>query len=148
MKKFEFRLQTVLEMRKKVLEQKQLEMAKIVQELNIQIEHRENLIATEEKARNTLENEHMVGEINIDQISNYKNYLEQLLLDIKKSEDKINHIRKFVKIKQAEVQEAYKQVKVLEKLKEKQEKEFYTTVDKLFDKEIDDLAITRYESSR
>ena len=55
---------------------------------------------------------------------------------------------KFVKIKQAEVQEAYKQVKVLEKLKEKQEKEFYTTVDKLFDKEIDDLAITRYESSR
>lgn len=148
MKKFQFRLQTVLEMRKKVLEQKQLEMAKIVQELNLQIDHRDNLIATEEKSRNTLENEHMVGEIDIDQISNYKNYLEQLLLDIRKTEDKINNIRKIVKIKQAEVQEAYKKVKILEKLKEKQEKEFYANADKMFDKEIDDLAITRYESGR
>ena len=148
MKKFQFRLQTVLEMRKKVLEQKQLELAKIVQELNFQIDHRENLIATEEKARYTLENKYMVGEINIDQISNYKHYLVQLMLDIKKTEDKINNISKIVKIKQAEVQEAYKKVKILEKLKEKQEKEFYTTVDKMFDKEIDDLAITRYESGR
>ncbi|MBQ6515597.1 flagellar export protein FliJ [bacterium] len=135
-------------MRKKVLEQKQLEMAKIVQELNNQIDYRDNLIATEEKARYTLENEYMVGEINIDQISNYKHYLAQLTLDIKKAEEKINNIKKIVKIKQAEVQEAYKQVKILEKLKEKQEKEFYTTVDKMFDKEIDDLAITRYESGR
>lgn len=148
MKKFQFRLQTVLEMRKKVLEQKQLEMAKIVQELNLQIDYRDNLIATEEKARYTLENEYMVGEINIDQISNYKHYLAQLTIDIKKAEDKINNIKKVLRIKQAEVQEAYKQVKILEKLKEKQEKEFYTKVDKYFDKEIDDLAITRYESGK
>jgi len=148
LKKFEFRLQTVLDMRRKVLEAKQLEMAKIVRELNKIIEARENLIKTEADSRYTLENKYMVGEIEITQISNYKGFLEQLLLEIRKADDKIIQIQNILKKKQLEVHEAYKQVKILEKLEEKQEKNFYTELEKFESKEIDDIAITRYERSK
>jgi len=135
-------------MRRKVLEAKQLEMAKIVRELNKIIEARENLIKTEADSRYTLENKYMVGEIEITQISNYKGFLEQLLLEIRKADDKIIQIQNILKKKQLEVHEAYKQVKILEKLEEKQEKNFYTELEKFESKEIDDIAITRYERSK
>jgi len=123
-------------------------MAKIVRELNKIIEARENLIKTEADSRYTLENKYMVGEIEITQISNYKGFLEQLLLEIRKADDKIIQIQNILKKKQLEVHEAYKQVKILEKLEEKQEKNFYTELEKFESKEIDDIAITRYERSK
>ena len=56
----------------------------------------------------------------------------------------IENTKKVLKIKQNEVNEALKEVKVLEKLKETQSEKFYKAIEKKEAEEIDDIATTRY----
>ena len=49
--------------------------------------------------------------------------------------------------KQQEINEVYKKVKSLEKLKEKQEQEYYTNIEQKISKEIDDIVTSRYKVS-
>lgn len=145
MKKYSFKLQTVLGMREKVLEEKQLEMAKIVDMLNQQITKLKNLNSQKDNARVSLEQIYEKDEaLDIFAVTNYKNFLGKITNDVKVQEGVIENIKNFLKVKQEEVNEAYKEVKVLEKLKEKQEKKFYQHIDYVQALEIDDIASTRY----
>lgn len=145
MKKYAFKLQTVLGMREKVLEEKQLEMAKIVDFLNQQITKLDDLKSKKETTRISLENIYENGDaLDIFGITNYKNFLGKITNDIKIQDAAIENIKNVLKMKQAEVNEAYKEVKVLEKLREKQEKKFYQHIEYVQAQEIDDIASTRY----
>lgn len=146
MKKYSFRLQTVLGMREKFLEEKQLEMAKIADMLNKQITKLENLLSKKENTRISLENIYEKDEaLDIFGITNYKNFLAKIINDVKIQEGVIENIKSVLKVKQMEVNEAYKEVKVLEKLKEKQEKKFYQHFEYVQAQEIDDISSTRYK---
>lgn len=148
MKKYSFRLQTVLEMREKKLEDKRREMAIIIAKLNEQNQHLEELIQTEENTRITLESIYNSGqELDILEVTNYKNYLGKIIIDAKNQEIVIENTKNVLKFKQLEVSEALKAVKILEKLKETQEKKFYQHYDHLQAKEIDDIASTRYKKT-
>lgn len=144
MKRYSFRLQTVLDMREKFLEQKRLEMAKVISILNMQIQSLETLVSRKEQTKNDLENIYATEDIDIFRITNYKNFLSKIINDAKNQEITIENTRKILTIKQQEVNEALKEVKVLEKLKEKQEKKFYQHYEALQAREIDDIASTRY----
>jgi len=146
LKKYSFRLQTVLGMREKFLEEKQLEMAKIADMLNKQITKLENLLSKKENTRISLENIYEKDEaLDIFGITNYKNFLAKIINDVKIQEGVIENIKSVLKVKQMEVNEAYKEVKVLEKLKEKQEKKFYQHFEYVQAQEIDDISSTRYK---
>jgi len=145
LKKYSFRLQTVLGMREKFLEEKQLEMAKIADMLNKQITKLEGLSSKKDNTRRDLERIYENGEaLDIFGITNYKNFLGKITNDIKIQEKLISDIRSILKVKQSEVNEAYKEVKVLEKLKEKQETKFYRHIEYVQAQEIDDISSTRY----
>lgn len=145
MKKYSFRLQTVLEMREKKLEEKRLEMAKIISLLNEHNQVLENLISKQNVTRASLENIYENGkELDILEITNYKDYLGKVIVDAKNQEMIIDKIQYTLKLKQFEVTEALKEVKVFEKLKETQEKKFYQHYEYIQAKEIDDIASTRY----
>lgn len=145
MKKYSFRLQTVLEMREKKLEEKRLEMAKIISLLNEQNQVLEDLISRQNVTRTSLENIYENGkELDILEITNYKDYLGKIIVDAKNQEMIIEKIKYTLKLKQFEVTEALKEVKVFEKLKETQEKKFYQHYEYIQAKEIDDIASTRY----
>lgn len=145
MKKYSFRLQTVLEMREKKLEEKRLEMAKIISMLNEQNQVLEDLISKKNFTKTSLENIYDNGkELDITEITNYKDYLGKIIVDAKNQEMIIEKIQYTLKLKQFEVTEALKEVKVFEKLKETQEKKFYQHYEYLQAKEIDDIASTRY----
>lgn len=148
MKKYSFRLQTVLEMREKKLEDKRREMALIISKLNDQNQYLENLFLKQENARNSLENIYSSGqELDILEITNYKDYLGKVINDAKKQEEVIKQTKSMLRIKQLEVTEALKAVKILEKLKETQERKFYQHYEYVQAKEIDDIASTRYRKS-
>jgi len=133
-------------MKEKTLEEKQLEMAKIVEILNKQIQKLENLNSQKENTKISLENIYENGEaLDIFEITNYKNFLGKITNDIKVQEGVIENTKNFLKIKQMEVNEAYKEVKVLEKLKEKQEQKFYKHYEYVQAQEIDDISSTRYK---
>lgn len=146
MKKFSFRLQTVLDMREKVLEKKQLEMAGILNILNQQIDRLNNLLAKKENTRNSLESIYENSEeLDILEVTNYKNFLSKVINDAKNQDFIIQNTKMILEVKRSEVAEALKEVKVLEKLKEKQEKKFYQHYEYVQAKEIDDIASTRYQ---
>lgn len=146
MKKYAFRLQTVLEMREKKLEDKRKEMALVVAKLNEQLEALENLMSTQDKIKNSIEFIYNDGrELDITEITNYKDYLGKVITDARVQEKTIEKTRYLLQFKQLEVKEALKEVKVLEKLKETQEKRFYQNYEYAQAKEIDDIASTRYK---
>lgn len=132
-------------MREKFLEKKRLEMAKVISILNVQIQSLENLVTKKEGTKDALNKIYETEEeIDIFGITNYKNFLSKVTNDIKNQENIIENTRTILKIKQNEVNEALKEVKVLEKLKEQQEKKFYQHYNYVQAKEIDDIASTRY----
>ncbi len=146
MKKFTFRLQVVLDMRNKVLEDKRLEMAKVIKRLNVQIEKLEELKLKQERLTEELNEIYSKSEIDIGGMQTYKSFISKLFGDIKNQEKIISDWRKLLFVKQKEVNEALKQVKILEKLKEKEEKKFIAHINYLEEKEADDITTTRYQA--
>lgn len=134
-------------MRQKELEKKQLEMASIVKVLNSQIEQLEWIHSQEANALTSLESICNAQILDVTTISSSNGYLAKLGNDEKKQLKVIENTRNMLKMKQLEINEAYKKVKVLEKLKEKQEKEYYKAFEEKSAKEIDDIVTTRYKVS-
>ena len=145
MKKYSFRLQPVLEIREKALEDKRLEMAKVIKILN---DYQDELKALEEKQISyNLELENLStsnGFVNVSELAGYNDYIFRLEQEVKDKLMTIENTKKVLKIKQNEVNEALKEVKVLEKLKETQSEKFYKAIEKKEAEEIDDIATTRY----
>lgn len=148
MKKYSFRLQTVLEMREKALEDKRREMALIIAKLNEENEVLEGLKNKKELSKQSLENIYAgAEELDILKVTNYKDFLGKISVDIKNQEKIIERTQILLRVKQMEVTEALKEVKILEKLKETQEKKFYQHYQYVEAKEIDDIASTRYRQA-
>lgn len=145
MKRYSFRLQTVLEMREKTLETKRREMAEVISKLNEQNEVLEGLVSRQNNVRSSLETIYCSGEeLDITEVTNYKDYLGKVVVDAKNQELAIEQTKYLLRFKQLEVTEALQALKVLEKLKETQEKKFYQHYEYVQAKEIDDIASTRY----
>ena len=134
-------------MRQNELEKKQLEMASIVKILNSQIEELDWIHTQKAQVLESLNNIYNSQDLDVITISNSDGYLAKLGNDEKKQNRVIENSKNILRIKQLEITELYKKVKVLEKLKEKQEKEYYKSIEMKEAKEVDDIVTTRYKVS-
>lgn len=148
MKKYSFRLQPVLDIREKTLEDKRLEMAQVIQVLNEQQEGLERLLAKQDAYKEELESLSLEDDLNVFSLANFKNYMVNLQTQIKQQEFNIENTKKALRVKQDAVNEALKEVKVLEKLKENQSKKFYRDIEMKEANEIDDISTARYKLKR
>lgn len=148
MKKYSFRLQPVLDIREKTLEDKRLEMAQVIQLLNEQQEGLERLIAKQASYKDELESLSLEDDLNVFALANFKNYMVNLQEQITQQEHNIENTKKALRVKQEAVSEALKDVKVLEKLKEKQSQKFYKDIEMKEANEIDDISTARYRLKR
>ncbi|RAI12240.1 MAG: flagellar export protein FliJ [Candidatus Melainabacteria bacterium] len=148
MKKYSFRLQPVLDIREKTLEDKRLEMAQVIQLLNEQQEGLERLIAKQASYKDELESLSLEDDLNVFALANFKNYMVNLQEQITQQEHNIENTKKALRVKQEAVNEALKDVKVLEKLKEKQSQKFYKDIEMKEANEIDDISTARYRLKR
>ena len=148
MKKYSFRLQPVLDIREKTLEDKRLEMAQVIQLLNEQQEGLERLIAKQTSYKDELESLSLEDDLNVFALANFKNYMVNLQEQITQQEHNIENTKKALRVKQEAVNEALKDVKVLEKLKEKQSQKFYKDIEMKETNEIDDISTARYRLKR
>ncbi len=148
MKKYSFRLQPVLDIREKTLEDKRLEMAQVIQLLNEQQEGLERLIAKQTSYKYELESLSLEDDLNVFALANFKNYMVNLQEQITQQEHNIENTKKALRVKQEAVNEALKDVKVLEKLKEKQSQKFYKDIEMKEANEIDDISTARYRLKR
>lgn len=134
-------------MRQKELEEKQQELASIITVLNKQQSELDNIIACENQILASVNDMVQSESLDIESISNNNNYLVKLANDAKNQTLVIENTKREMVKKQQEINEVYKKVKSLEKLKEKQEQEYYTNIEQKISKEIDDIVTSRYKVS-
>lgn len=144
LKKFKFRMQVVLNLREKELEERQMEMAKIVASLNAQKEKLQAIVFAQAKNKADLEALNTSDSLDISQVEMHRDYGMKLINDARNQERVIANTETILKVKQKEVFEAHKKVEVLKKLKEKQEKEYYKEFLQAETKEIDDITSARF----
>ena len=121
-------------------------MAEIVKVIEEQREKLQSILNEQQQTELNLEKLIDAEEIDITMINGHRNYSLKLVNDAKNQENVIDRAMHILEFKKKEVQEAYKKVKILEKLKEKQEKEYMTNIEQILAKEIDDIAVTRYKA--
>lgn len=83
--------------------------------------------------------------MDVGHLSSYNGYLFQVEQEIKDKQMTIENTKKVLRVKQNEVNEALKDVKVLEKLKENQSQKFYSDIERKEAAEIDDIITARYK---
>lgn len=136
----------MLNLKEKALEDKRLEMAKVIKILNdyqSDLEALQNKYSSYKKDIEDISNSE--GLINIPELANRNSYMFLLEQQMKEKQVSIENTKKVLKVKQQEVNEAYKDVKVLDKLKETQSKKFYEAAYKKELEETDDIVTARYK---
>lgn len=146
MKKFKFRLQSILDTREKALEDRQIEFGFIQRNLQKQLMQLKNLQNTLKHNFESLENLISQGQsIDFSLINSYKNYIDKLTQDIKVQNEIIETVKMQLEAKKQEVIEALQAKTMLDKLKEKDQEEFKKEIERLETQELDDISIARYK---
>lgn len=145
MKKFQFRLQVVLDIKEKLLEQKLLELSKVQRSLQEAIQKQRTLEGYQLEINEALMNVFQSGnDLDLIEVQRYKDFINKLIVDISNQKVVIQNINKVLELKRKEVNEVLKEKKVLEKLKENQQKKYYQAYDYYQSRELDDIASARY----
>lgn len=149
MKKFKFRLQNVLDARVKAYEDVRLALARVQTILKTQIQKLEELYKAHNKTKINLEQLIIGGtQIDLTFINSHQNYIEKLSVDIKNQHKLIADTEVMVEAKTKETVEALKEKTMMEKLKEKDFKDFMSNFEKLQMAEIDDISNNRYSRAK
>ena len=145
MKKFQFRLQVVLDIKEKLLEEKLLELSKVQRGLQEAIEKQKTLESYQLEINQALMNVFQSGnDLNLVEVQRYKDFINKLIVDISSQKVVVQNISRLLELKRKEVNEVLKEKKVLEKLKENQQKKYYQEFEQYERRELDDMASSRY----
>ena len=148
MKKFQFRLQVVLEIKEKLLEEKLLELSKVQRGLQEAVEKQKTLESYQLEINQALMNVFQSGnDLDLVEVQRYKDFINKLIVDISSQKVVVQNISRLLEIKRREVNEVLKEKKVLEKLKENQQKKYYQEFEQYERRELDDIASSRYARS-
>jgi len=131
-------------MRQNELEQRQMEMAKILAVLRKQENELQEIRNTQVRNNEQMENLYNLNSLDIQQIEMHRDYGLKLIVDEKNKQRIIANTKALMERKQVEVREAHKKVEVLKKLKEKQEQEYYKEFLDAEIKEVDDITSARF----
>lgn len=145
LRRFKFRLQSVLNLKEKKLEDERMALAQILRVLEDQKDTLLSLNDKKEQIEKSFDNANKEAALDIQNIVNVRNYLEKISNEIKTQFEIIKKTQIEFDEQTQKVNEAYKELKVLEKLKEKQYEEFLKEFRQNETKELDDIVISRYK---
>ena len=144
LKKFKFRLQNVLELREKELQEKQIECSKIKFLLKSQTDVLDEIVFSIENAKKSLENLFNSKNLDITLIESNKVFVKTRTYDKENQKKLIQYTEVLLEQKNSELLEVLKKKTMLEKLKEKDYREYVKTLDSNERKELDDITLMRY----
>ena len=119
-------------------------MAKILTALRKQEQELQEILDSQVKNSQEMEALYNFDALDIQQIENHRVYGLKLISDQANKERIIANTKNLIKLKQKEVNEAYKKVEVLKKLKQNQEEKYYKDFLDAEVKEIDDITSARF----
>ena len=121
-------MQTILEIREKKLDDERLKLAEIQNILNSQLDILNEMQFKRQEIIGKIDALQAQPEMNIPEIVALRNYLERVQSDIQTQLELIKRTQIRLDEQKIEVENAYKDLKSLENLKEKQEKEHYRNI--------------------
>jgi flagellar FliJ protein len=136
--KFQFKLQTVLDVKEKWLKQTTDEIYKLQIKLNEQEKIIQNVISEIEKCENDINNE---DQFSPEQISLMYEYYYDLTKRLDFEKIRKNEIEEEIEEKRRKLVQQSREIKVLEKLKEKEFEEFKKQIESEQQKFLDELAV-------
>lgn len=145
MAKYTYRLQSLINIREKLEEQKKNELAIENHKL---LEEKQILNNFNDDVENTLKSqeEYLSNSINTFQLQQYMQYLDKLKIEIKKQTKVVNKQEKITEKVRLELMEHTKAKKSLEKLKEKDFEAYLEEEKKAEQKVIDEIVSYKYNT--
>ncbi len=143
MKRFAFRLETLLKYRKNLEEKERAQLFQIIARLRREQNHLENLQKKHQEVLVDLAEQRSAGTDFAD-ASWFYAYLDRLRLEMRKSAERICRLEQDLEDQKAVLIEASKRKKILDSLKTRQRKTHQANAEKLEQKSVDDLVVVRY----
>lgn len=145
---FKFKLESVLEYKKKIEEEEQRELARLKEILRQEQERLEHLKMTKAEEMKELVEKSSQGLLNVAEIQMYHSHLKRLDKEIASQEITVQRAAIDVEEQRQKLINASKEKKTYEKLKEKHKTAFELAIDEEERKFIDELATMRYDAGR
>lgn len=143
MAKFNFGMQSILNLRERLEEQKEQEFAKALQILTAAKQLMENL--NQQKSGAILKLKDEIGiQIKPIDFQQYSNYIEVIKQKIENQKEAIVQAEKFVEKKRLELIESTKERKMMEELKENEFEEYIEEGKKTEQKQVDEIVSYRF----
>ncbi len=139
MKKFEFRLEPVLRLKKQAEDEKKRAVGLLMAEINSQQQQALEINQTIIQQGDILKNKLSSGQVDTGWIAYYQRYVTDMRAEIARKIQNVTEIQKKLHLARRALAEAAKETKMLEKLKEKQYKEYIGHIEKLEKKELDEI---------
>ena len=126
MKKFRFRLQTLLKLRKQQEDQKKRAVALLLSQINDLQQQALIMAADLKKEGENLRKIFQSGSIDLNRIAHYHRYVHNIQQAINQRIQNVSQVQPQLTLARSELTEAAKQTKILEKLKQKQKQKYET----------------------
>jgi flagellar FliJ protein len=143
MKKFVFRLETLLHHRRNIEERERIKFSRIRSELLAELKHLEMLEAKHAETRSELASEES-GECDSREISWFYRFLDRLSLEMATSRGRIAQLERELEVQKQIMIEASRDKKMIENLRLKKHKEFFVSLERQEQKSVDELVVTRF----
>ncbi len=143
MKKFAFRLETLLRYRKNLEEKEQAELFQLFSRHQRENGHLQDLQRKHQEVLAELTEQKSAG-ADYGETSWFYLYLDRLRFEMRRSAERIYRLEQDIQEQKAVLIEASKKKKILDSLKTKEKKAYVSAADKQEQKAIDDLVIIRF----
>jgi flagellar export protein FliJ len=143
--RFLFTLETLLRHREDVEQKEKDELFRLNYKYQTELRHRDDLILKLERTMAELSHKRLENPGH-EELNWFDLYLNRLNHEIKQSNKSLAQLNAEVEAQKMTVIEASKKRKILASLRSKKEKEFVEAMEKLEQKEVDDLVVTRFGS--
>jgi flagellar FliJ protein len=143
MKKFVFRLETLLYHRRNIEERERIKFSRIRGELLAELDHLETLQAKHAETRSELALKKS-GECDSREISWFYRFLDRLSLEMAVARERIAQLEQELEVQKQIMIEASRDKKMIENLRLKKEKEFLVSLERQEQKSIDEIVVTRF----
>ncbi len=139
MKKFEFRLETVLRMKRQIEDEKKRVVGELMAQINKQQQEALDINQTIIQQGNVLKAKFQKGEVDTGWIAYYQSFVTDMRREIARKIESVTEIQKKLVLARQELANAAKETKTLEKLKERQLKEYTHHIETMEKKELDEI---------
>lgn len=148
MKKFQFRLQRVMEMKEEVEKQRMVDLAEVKKRVTRELEALEKLREEDQNCRAHIKERGSQKRINPATMDMIYRYLKKLEADIDTQQGKVSDVKDEMEKKRQVLLDAAKERKILEKLKDRKKSDYLSDLSKKEQKTLDEISAVKFSRGR